>query len=253
MDALNRSRDQFAPLSEVAVAPVPEETGAALARAVERLLSLQDSGGWWKGELETNVTMDAEDMLLREFLGIRHPEATARSAGWIRSQQRADGTWSNFYDGPADLSTTIEAYVALRLAGDSPADEHMRLAAEYVRGAGGLQRARVFTHIWLALFGAWPWTQVPALPPELILLPAVVSAERLRLRLLGAADGRRAVGRAVAAAGAAAAVHARRARRPRALVAARRPPRDSAARWWRSTGCFGSISGARWRRCADSR
>ncbi len=53
-----------------------------------------------------------------------------------------------------------------------PTDEHMRAAAEYVRGAGGLQRARVFTHIWMALFGAWPWSQVPALPPELILLPA---------------------------------------------------------------------------------
>jgi squalene-hopene/tetraprenyl-beta-curcumene cyclase len=172
MDALNRSRDQFAPLSDVAVATVPVETGAALARAVERLLSLQDSGGWWKGELETNVTMDAEDMLLREFLGIRLPDATARTAGWIRSQQRADGTWSNFHDGPANLSTTIEAYAALRLAGDSPDDEHMRLAAEYVRGAGGLQRARVFTHIWMALFGAWPWSQVPALPPELILLPS---------------------------------------------------------------------------------
>jgi squalene-hopene/tetraprenyl-beta-curcumene cyclase len=172
MDALSRSRDQFAPLSDAAVATIPEEAGPALTRAVDRLLSLQDSGGWWKGELETNVTMDAEDMLLREFLGIRLPGATARTAGWIRSQQRADGTWSNFHDGPANLSTTIEAYVALRLAGYSPEDEHMRAAAEYVRGAGGMQRARVFTHIWMALFGAWPWSQVPALPPELILLPA---------------------------------------------------------------------------------
>ena len=41
------------------------------------------------------------------------------------------------------------------------------------RGAGGIEQARVFTHIWLALFGAWPWDQVPELPPELMLLPAV--------------------------------------------------------------------------------
>ncbi len=73
----------------------------ALARACEHLLSLQDPAGWWKGELETNVTMDAEDMLLRQFLGIREAEATERSAAWIRSQQRADGTWSNFWGGPA--------------------------------------------------------------------------------------------------------------------------------------------------------
>lgn len=143
----------------------------ALDRAVERLLSLQDEAGWWKGELETNVTMDAEDMLLREFLGIRDSETTARTAQWIRSNQREDGTWSNFYGGPADLSTTIESYVALKLAGDDPDAEHMRAAAAYVRGAGGIQRARVFTHIWLALFGAWPWERVPAVLPEQILLP----------------------------------------------------------------------------------
>ncbi len=115
--------------------------------------------------------MDAEDMLLREFLGIRTPQQSARQATWIRSQQRADGTWANFAGGPGDLSTTIEAYVALRLAGDEPSDEHMLLAAEFVRGAGGLQKARVFTHIWMALFGAWSWNEVPALLPEQIFLP----------------------------------------------------------------------------------
>ncbi|HLY48275.1 MAG TPA: squalene--hopene cyclase, partial [Solirubrobacteraceae bacterium] len=92
--------------------------------------------------------------------------------GWIRSQQRADGSWAKFAGGPGDLSTTIEAYVALRLAGDPPEAEHMRAASSFVRGAGGLQRARVFTHIWLALFGAWSWDEVPTLPPEMILLPA---------------------------------------------------------------------------------
>src|SRR5665213_2502868 len=143
----------------------------ALERSREHLLGLQDPGGWWKGELQTNVTMDAEDMLLREFLGIREPLDTERSARWIRSQQRADGSWANFHDGPGDVSTTIEAYVALRLAGDAPEDPHMRTAAAFARGLGGIERARVFTHIWLALFGAWPWEQVPELPPELLLLP----------------------------------------------------------------------------------
>jgi squalene-hopene/tetraprenyl-beta-curcumene cyclase len=115
--------------------------------------------------------MDAEDMLLREFLGIRDAAASARSAAWIRSQQRDDGSWSNFFGGPGDLSTTIEAYVALRLAGDAPEAPHMRSAAAFARANGGLERARVFTHIWLALFGAWSWDQVPALPPEMIFLP----------------------------------------------------------------------------------
>ena len=148
------------------------DTLEALKRARAHLLSLQDPDGWWKGELETNVTMDAEDMLLREFLGIREQVASERSAVWIRSKQRDDGSWANFYGGPGDLSTTIEAYVALRLSGDTPDAAHMRAAAAFVRSAGGLERARVFTHIWLALFGAWPWRNVPELPPELMLLPA---------------------------------------------------------------------------------
>jgi squalene-hopene/tetraprenyl-beta-curcumene cyclase len=148
------------------------EAQAALGLACEHLLSLQDDAGWWRGELQTNVTMDAEDMLLREFLGIRAADETERSAAWIRSQQREDGTWANFHGGPGDLSTTIEAYWALRLAGDPAEAEHMRAAAEFIRGAGGLEGARVFTHVWLALFGLWSWDQVPSLPAEVIMLPA---------------------------------------------------------------------------------
>jgi squalene-hopene/tetraprenyl-beta-curcumene cyclase len=146
----------------------------ALENAREHLLSLQDEAGWWRGELQTNVTMDAEDMLLREFLGIRHAEESERSAAWIRSQQREDGTWTNFHGGPGELSTTIEAYWALRLAGDPAEAAHMRAAAEFIRREGGLERARVFTHVWLALFGLWSWDHVPALPPEVILLPPAV-------------------------------------------------------------------------------
>ena len=158
---------------------VQSGTQGALVRARDHLLSLQHPDGWWKGELETNVTMDAEDLLLREFLGIRDAASTGRSAAWIRSQQRGDGTWSKFYGGPGDLSTTIEAYVALRLAGDDPErGAHAGRRRAFVREAGGLEQARVFTHIWLALFGAWPWERVPALPPEMMFLPPWVPLNR---------------------------------------------------------------------------
>jgi squalene-hopene/tetraprenyl-beta-curcumene cyclase len=146
------------------------EAQLALERAREHLISLQHEQGWWRGELQTNVTMDAEDMLLREFLGIRQPGESERSVAWIRSQQREDGTWANFHGGPGDLSTTIEAYWALKLAGDDPEQAHMRAAAEFVRAQGGVARARVFTHVWMALFGLWSWERVPALPPEIVLL-----------------------------------------------------------------------------------
>jgi squalene-hopene/tetraprenyl-beta-curcumene cyclase len=140
-------------------------------RAVRHLTGLQNQAGWWQGELETNVTMDAEDLLLREFLGIRSEEETEAAARWIRSQQRADGTWSNFHGGDADLSTTVEAYVVLRLAGDAVEADHMARAASFITRSGGIPATRVFTRIWLALFGAWPWDRLPVIPPELIYLP----------------------------------------------------------------------------------
>ncbi|AHH20341.1 putative squalene-hopene cyclase [Nocardia nova SH22a] len=150
----------------------PAAVRAATAAAVGLLRSSQHEQGWWKGELATNVTMDAEDLLLREFLGIATPEVTVPAARWIRSQQRADGTWATFHNGPGDLSTTAEAWVALRLAGDDPAAPHMRAAAEFVRAGGGIEQSRVFTRIWLALFGLWSWDDLPNLPPELILFPS---------------------------------------------------------------------------------
>ncbi|MBP2704028.1 squalene--hopene cyclase [Microbispora sp. RL4-1S] len=153
-------------------APAREDVAAALTAARDHLLGLRSPEGWWKGELQTNVTMDAEDLLLREFLGVRTAADTAGAARWIRSQQRDDGTWANFHDGPPDLSTTVEAYTALRLAGDPPDAPHMRAAAAYAREAGGVEATRVFTRVWLALFGQWPWDDLPVMPPELVLLPS---------------------------------------------------------------------------------
>jgi squalene-hopene/tetraprenyl-beta-curcumene cyclase len=143
----------------------------ALRLAADHLKRLQLPGGWWKGELETNVTMDAEDVLLRHFLDILTPETLAAAATRIRSLQRPDGPWATFYRGPGELSATVEAYVALRLAGDNPTDPHMEQAAAWVLDHGGIESARVFTHVWLAMMGCWDWGQLPAVPPELVFLP----------------------------------------------------------------------------------
>ncbi|MFJ1646939.1 squalene--hopene cyclase [Streptomyces sp. NPDC088258] len=151
--------------------PIRVAAERAAARSVEHLLGRQDAQGWWKGDLATNVTMDAEDLLLRQFLGILDTRTARDAALFIRGEQRADGTWATFHGGPSDLSATIEAYVALRLAGDGPDDPHMARAAQWVREHGGTAGSRVFTRIWLALFGWWRWDDLPELPPELLFLP----------------------------------------------------------------------------------
>ncbi|MFF8598144.1 squalene--hopene cyclase [Streptomyces sp. NPDC015232] len=177
--ATTTTPDAGTPATTTTVAPAFASQGAldkaaalAAERSVAHLLGRQDPEGWWKGDLETNVTMDAEDLLLRRFLGILDPATTRAAALHIRGEQRADGTWATFHGGPAELSTTVEAYVALRLAGDAPEDPHMARAAAWVREQGGIAEARVFTRIWLALFGWWRWDDLPELPPELVFLPS---------------------------------------------------------------------------------
>ena len=140
-------------------------------RGVDALLHRQHPDGWWKGDLESNASIEAEDLLLRHFLGILDEDILAATARWIRHRQSEDGTWTPYYKGPQDISITTEAYVALRLAGDPTDAAHMKAAREFILDCGGLERTRVFTRIWMALFGEWSWDELPALLPEMILLP----------------------------------------------------------------------------------
>src|SRR5205807_9655869 len=73
-----------------------------------------------------------------------------------------------WFEGPADLNTTIEAYVALRMCGVDPGPR----ARAYIQREGGIPRSRIFTKCFLALLGQWPWQRIPPVPPELVLLPA---------------------------------------------------------------------------------
>jgi squalene-hopene/tetraprenyl-beta-curcumene cyclase len=137
-------------------------------RAADRLLSLQHPDGWWKGELESNATMIAEHLFLLHFLNLRDPETDRLLANELLARRRDDGTWSIWFDGPPDLSVTVEAYTALKLAGMDAGDP----TREYIRRAGGIARTRIFTRAFLALIGQWPWGRLAHVPVELILLPA---------------------------------------------------------------------------------
>jgi squalene-hopene/tetraprenyl-beta-curcumene cyclase len=149
---------------------VQELTGldTAVELGAERLLSLQHPDGWWKGELESNATMIAEHLFLLHFLGLRDAETDRLLANELLARRRADGTWSIWFEGPADLSVTVEAYTALKLAGVDAGEA----SRQYIRRSGGVPRARIFTRAFLALIGQWPWRRLAHVPVELILLPA---------------------------------------------------------------------------------
>jgi squalene-hopene/tetraprenyl-beta-curcumene cyclase len=140
----------------------------ALERGARRLLELQHPDGWWKGELESNVTMTAQHLFWHHVLGLRTAELDSKIANELLARQRDDGTWSIWFEGPPDLDTTIEAYAALKLAGVEPGT----LAREFIRREGGIAKARIFTKCFLASLGQWPWQRIVPIPPEVILLPA---------------------------------------------------------------------------------
>ncbi|HEY7197461.1 MAG TPA: squalene--hopene cyclase [Gaiellaceae bacterium] len=142
----------------------------ALDAAVGRLFDLQTEGGWWCGELESNVTMTAQHLFLLEFLRLRDEETTSKLVNELLARQRDDGTWAIYWGGEPDLAATIEAYAALRIAGFEPDDPRLGGARRFAEESGGIGASRVFTRIWLALFGLWSWDEIPQLPPELVLM-----------------------------------------------------------------------------------
>src|SRR5262249_46804639 len=110
---------------------------AAIDPGAPPLLELQRPDGIWVGELESNVTMTAQHLFWNHYLGLRTPELDRRIATEILARMRDDGTWSIWFEGPADLSTSVEAYVACRLAGVDPGPK----ALAYIQRQGGIPKA----------------------------------------------------------------------------------------------------------------
>jgi len=151
--------------------PITHHLDEAIERARDWLLSRQYPEGYWWGELESNATITAEHLFFTHILGIRTQELWDKIARQLLAWQNEDGSWSLWYAGPGDLSTTTEAYVALKMAGVDPESPEMRKAREWILARGGIERVRNFTKIWLALMGEWPWEGLPVIPPEVVLLP----------------------------------------------------------------------------------
>lgn len=147
------------------------ELDATIGRAVAYLLRVQHTNGYWWGELESNPTMEAEYLLLTHFLGIGDDFTWKKLSNHLLAQQREDGTWGQFFGSPGDLSTSTECYFALKLAGISPDHPRMKLARDFILSQGGVPKTRIFTKIWLSLFGQYDWKGVPVMPTEIVLLP----------------------------------------------------------------------------------
>jgi squalene-hopene/tetraprenyl-beta-curcumene cyclase len=144
----------------------------AVVRATEHLLSLQSPEGYWVGELQADSTLESDYVFFLHVVGQFEPERVAKLANYIRRRQLPDGGWNIYQGGPSELNATVKAYVAMKLAGDSPEDPHMAAARLRIHELGGLEQTNSYTRFYLALGGAVKWKHVPAIPPELMIPPS---------------------------------------------------------------------------------
>jgi squalene-hopene/tetraprenyl-beta-curcumene cyclase len=144
---------------------------AAAAAASRYLLSVQAPDGHWCGELEGDTILESEYMLTMHFLGRFGETRIQKAAEYLRRQQTASGGWAIYPGGPPDVSSSVKAYFALKLAGDDPDAPHMAAARRTILSMGGVDACNSFTKIYLSIFGQYEWDKCPAVPPELILLP----------------------------------------------------------------------------------
>jgi squalene-hopene/tetraprenyl-beta-curcumene cyclase len=148
-----------------------ESLRECIASGVQYFLRIQEQEGYWWAELESNTTITSEYIMLHTILGSLDPVRKAAMVKYLLKQQRSNGAWGLYYEDGGDLSTTVETYFALKLAGEDPRSEPLTRAREFILEKGGIEASRVFTKIWLALFGQYGWNKIPSMPVEVVLLP----------------------------------------------------------------------------------
>ncbi len=167
----SQASDVLAAARLATVDAAPTDLDRLVGEIHAALRALQRPDGHWVFEFEADATIPSEYIMLRQFLGEPDDPREQKIANYLRDIQLESGGWPLFYKGVFDLSATIKAYFALKLAGDDPQAPHMARARDLILSQGGAAQANVFTRIALALFGQVPWRAVPEMPVEIMLLP----------------------------------------------------------------------------------
>ena len=152
--------------------PINPRVERAIARSQSYLLNIQNPEGYWCAELESNVTITAEVILLHKIWHTDSARPLNKAEQYLRSQQREHGGWELYYGDGGELSTTVEAYMALKLLEVVDVDDPALVKAKkFILQRGGISKTRIFTKLHLALIGCYDWRGLPSIPPSLMLLP----------------------------------------------------------------------------------
>jgi squalene-hopene/tetraprenyl-beta-curcumene cyclase len=160
------------PLLDTMHGGLSSEVRTSLSKAVSYAFTRAKSDGHWLGEIRSNVTVTAEYVFLYHSLGKEIPGGPKPLQNFILSEQNPNGSWGLAPDYPGDVSTSSEAYCALKLLGFPTDSAPMRLAKKFILSVGGVAKVRIFTRIFFAQFGLFPWEAIPQMPAEFILLTA---------------------------------------------------------------------------------
>ncbi|HUP03286.1 MAG TPA: squalene--hopene cyclase [Bryobacteraceae bacterium] len=165
----------------------PQNAGSTLEQAAESardraaayLAGLQAEDGHWCAELSADTTLESDFVLFQLWLypaqgGAWRPETQPLIEKAVRSilaRQLADGGFNIYEGGPAEVSASVKAYVALKLGGLAAERPEMARLRERILALGGIQAANSYVKINLSLFGLYPRQYCPTVPPEAAMLP----------------------------------------------------------------------------------
>jgi squalene-hopene/tetraprenyl-beta-curcumene cyclase len=155
-----------------------EGAAQAARRATDYLTGIQTEQGYWWAELTADTTLESDYILLQLWLhppvnGVWNPPTRSlvgKAAESILARQLSDGGFNIYPQGPTDLSATVKAYFALKLAGLDYNDLRLTRARERILALGGIQAANSYVKINLGLFDLFPRDHAPSIPPEMVLL-----------------------------------------------------------------------------------
>ncbi len=163
-----------------------EQIDSASRRAVDALVALQHTDGYWCGELTADSTLESDYVLLQLWMhppqsdGAWNPPSQRRiqkACRQILARQMSDGGWSIYNSGPSELNATVRAYTALKLSGLEADAPEMKRARQRALSLGGLQQCNSYTKINFSLFNLYPRRYAPSVPPEIVLAPGDILYE----------------------------------------------------------------------------
>lgn len=150
---------------------VHEPLEAIIRRAQQNLLRLQHPGGYWCGELFADSTLCSDMVLFLHWADEVDVVLQEKCVAHIRRRQLPDGGWNIYEGGPSEVSASVKAYFALKLAGHAPSQPWMQEARACILRLGGIPRMNTYAKLYLALLGQFPWKWLPTVPVEIVFFP----------------------------------------------------------------------------------